>query len=463
MVNKMNMEWKIWLALIIVSLVTIISAFGLTNYLYNTFYVDQQINLLLSHGNALAASYEQNEQLFLEKVQWSGDSLEWDIIYTDDPMLLSGGLPFDMTMGENLITFEERQSLLSGENVVMIRNHEKLGQDILAVVIPLLKEEQLRGAIFLYTPLSTMYEPFRSFQVIILVTSIVLLVLMIFIARKITNYLVKPIKKMTEVTKRMAAGDFSERVMINQKDELGELTHSFNTMAISLQEVEEKRKEFLANVSHELRTPISYMKGFTEGVEEGVVEIEKYITIMKRETSRLERLIHDLLDLAQLEGDSYPMKSTPISFAQLIIDVVERFEIEWKERGIEVILDIDEDIIIYGDFDRLEQVVSNLLQNAIRHSGNDSNIEVSLVENKEKEAVMQIKDEGEGIPEKDLPKVLDRFYRVNKARTRKDGGTGIGLAIVHQIIKKHEGTILIKSKLGIGTTVTVKLPLYEEK
>lgn len=457
------MEWKIWLALIIVSLVTIISAFGLTNYLYNTFYVDQQINLLLSHGNALAASYEQNEQLFLEKVQWSGDSLEWDIIYTDDPMLLSGGLPFDMTMGENLITFEERQSLLSGENVVMIRNHEKLGQDILAVVIPLLKEEQLRGAIFLYTPLSTMYEPFRSFQVIILVTSIVLLVLMIFIARKITNYLVKPIKKMTEVTKRMAAGDFSERVMINQKDELGELTHSFNTMAISLQEVEEKRKEFLANVSHELRTPISYMKGFTEGVEEGVVEIEKYITIMKRETSRLERLIHDLLDLAQLEGDSYPMKSTPISFAQLIIDVVERFEIEWKERGIEVILDIDEDIIIYGDFDRLEQVVSNLLQNAIRHSGNDSNIEVSLVENKEKEAVMQIKDEGEGIPEKDLPKVLDRFYRVNKARTRKDGGTGIGLAIVHQIIKKHEGTILIKSKLGIGTTVTVKLPLYEEK
>ena len=457
------MEWKIWLALIIVSLVTIISAFGLTNYLYNTFYVDQQINLLLSHGNALAASYEQNEQLFLEKVQWSGDSLEWDIIYTDDPMLLSGGLPFDMTMGENLITFEERQSLLSGENVVMIRNHEKLGQDILAVVIPLLKEEQLRGAIFLYTPLSTMYEPFRSFQVIILVTSIVLLVLMIFIARKITNYLVKPIKKMTEVTKRMAAGDFSERVMINQKDELGELTHSFNTMAISLQEVEEKRKEFLANVSHELRTPISYMKGFTEGVEEGVVEIEKYITIMKRETSRLERLIHDLLDLAQLEGDSYPMKSTPISFAQLIIDVVERFEIEWKERGIEVILDIDEDIIIYGDFDRLEQVVSNLLQNAIRHSGNDSNIEVSLVENKEKEAVMQIKDEGEGIPEKDLPKVLDRFYRVNKARTCKDGGTGIGLAIVHQIIKKHEGTILIKSKLGIGTTVTVKLPLYEEK
>src|SRR5690606_16807464 len=193
---------------------------------------------------------------------------------------------------------------------------------------------------------------------------------------------------------------------------------AFNAMASSLQQVEQNRREFLANVSHELRTPISYMKGFSEGLAEGLIEKEKYISIMQKETSRLERLVNDLLDLAQLEGDSYPMKSSPISFAQVIIDVLERFELQCKEKNIQLVYELDEEIIVYGDSDRLEQVVMNVLQNAYQYSPNGNPIEIRLFEKGEK-AVLQIKDYGEGIPSEDLPKVTERFYRVNKARTRK--------------------------------------------
>lgn len=460
--KNMKLEYKLLLAFAFLIFVAIVSVVGLTQYLYQTFYVDRLVASLSAHGHALSEAYYQNKDNFLEKLEWSNESLEWKIIFTENPMLLSGNLPFDMEMDDHLISFEERQTLLSGNDLVLIREHEKFKQNILAVVIPLMKEKQLIGAIFLYTPLSAVYEPFRPLWTTIILSSFVLLILMLFVARKITNQIVKPLKQMTDVTKKIASGDFSKRVSISQKDEFGQLASAFNAMASSLQQVEQNRREFLANVSHELRTPISYMKGFSEGLAEGLIEKEKYISIMQKETSRLERLVNDLLDLAQLEGDSYPMKSSPIPFAQVIIDVLERFELQCKEKNIQLVYELDEEIIVYGDSDRLEQVVMNVLQNAYQYSLNGNPIEIRLFEKGEK-AVLQIKDYGEGIPSEDLPKVTERFYRVNKARTRKDGGTGLGLAIVYQIVKKHHGDIFIESEWGKGTLVTIELPKYSEE
>lgn len=459
--KNVKMEYKILLAFALLAFVTIASAVGLTQYLYQTFYVDRLIESLSSHGHELASTYDENKERFLEKIEWSNESLDWEIIFTENPMLLSGNLPFDIEMDEHLISFEERQTLLAGDDVVLIREHEKFKQDILAVVIPLIEEKQLNGVIFLYTPLSAVYEPFRPLWTTLILSSLALLTIMLFAARKITNHIVKPLKQMTRVTQHFASGNFSERLSISQNDEFGQLASSFNAMASSLQQVEQNRREFLANVSHELRTPISYMKGFSEGVAEGLIDYEQYISIMQKETSRLERLVNDLLDLAQLEGDSYPMESSPLPFAQLILDVIERFELKCKEKDIILVHKLDEEIIIYGDADRLEQVVMNVLQNAYQYSSKGQQIEILLFEQEEK-AILQIKDEGEGIPEDDLPNIIDRFYRVNKARTRNDGGTGIGLAIVNQIVKKHDGDISIESELGKGTKVTVELPVYGE-
>lgn len=454
----MKIEYKIWLTITLFAFVTIASILVVTHFLYQKLYVDRQIETLQMHGHALAETYAVNRASFHEQVRWSNESLEWEIIFTDNPMLLSGNLPFDMPLKENLISFEERQTLLSGQDLVFIRPHEKFNQDILAVVIPLREQGQLKGAIFLYTPLSAVSELFRPIMLQMIVLSFFLLLILIYAGQKVSGHIVKPLNQMTKAAERMAAGDFSERLSISQQDELGQLALTLNRMAQALQQVELKRREFLANVSHELRTPISYMKGVSEGVEEGVITVDHYIAVMKKESGRLERLVHDLLDLAQLEGDSYPMNVTMIPFSQLIMDVVQRFERSLENKRLTVQTDLDESLIVHGDPDRLEQVFTNILQNAIQYSHADEKIDVRLFAERN-EAVVQIEDAGEGIPDEDITYVFDRFYRVNKARTRKDGGTGLGLAIAQQIVKKHNGDIAIQSKLGEGTTVTVRIPI----
>lgn len=182
--------------------------------------------------------------------------------------------------------------------------------------------------------------------------------------------------------------------------------------------------------------------------------------IIQNESTRLSRLVHDLLDLAQLEGESYPLTMEPLVFAQLIHDVLDQMKFIASQKGISFNRALEEDCIIYGDSDRLEQVVRNLLDNAIHYTPSGKSISIELLVH-QNIAELTITDEGSGIPKAELPHVSERFYRVNKARTRKDGGSGLGLAIVYQIIKKHRGTFVLQSEQGIGTTAIIQLPSAE--
>lgn len=179
--------------------------------------------------------------------------------------------------------------------------------------------------------------------------------------------------------------------------------------------------------------------------------------IIQDEATRLSRLVHDLLDLAQLEGDSYPLTMEPIVFAQLIHDVLDQMAFIADKKSITFKRTLEEDCIVYGDSDRLQQVIRNLLDNAIHYTPSGKSISIELQVH-QGVAELKVTDEGSGIPKEDLPHVSERFYRVNKARTRKDGGSGLGLAIVYQIIKKHHGTFDIQSEPGFGTTAIIQLP-----
>ncbi|MCM3768094.1 ATP-binding protein [Neobacillus niacini] len=447
-----------------VSLVMIVTGAGLTYYLYEKFYVEKQKSLLVVQGEELKSYYQNstNKEEFKKRIEWTDKTSDARVIFTEDPMLLSAGIPYEEFTDNNLITFEERQHLLEGEKVIFVRKHPRFNQDILAVTIPLFKENQLEGAIFLYMSLVDVYEPFQSIRFILIVMFVVLLTLIIWIGHKMTNQIIKPLKEMETISQKMSQGDFSKRILVKKKDEIGNLSNSFNILASSLEEVDKKRREFLQNVSHELRTPLSYIKGYTEAILDGIVvdrnDIEKYVSIIQNEVGRMHRLVHDLLDLAQLEDDSYPMKCEPLPFAQLIMDVIERFELLASQKEIAIIRELDQDIIVNGDIDRLEQVVSNLLDNAIRYTPKGKSVRICLSQ-EENTAIFIIEDSGSGIPKEDLPKVVERFYRVNKARTRKEGGTGLGLSIVYQIVKKHDGELKIDSVYKEGTSVIVKLPL----
>ncbi|MCP3033342.1 cell wall metabolism sensor histidine kinase WalK [Halobacillus sp. A1] len=445
----------------VLSICTVSIGIGLTFYLYQTFYVDNQRDLLLLQGRNLEKVYEEHGEgeSLQSRLDWSSENSDAEVIFTQNPMELSASLPYDDSLRESLISFEERQKLLRGETVTMVRKHPMFDQDILAVAIPLLDGEVLEGAIFLYKPLEDVYGPFEGIRYILAGSMVLLLFLVIWMGRKIANQLVMPLKKMEMVSEKMAGGDFSKRIYPSSSDEVGSLAESFNRLAKYLEEEESNRREFLQNVSHELRTPLSYMRGYTEAIMDGLIqdeeEKEKYIRITHQETARLSRLVNDLLDLAQLEGDSYPMNLEPIPFAQLIYDVVERFKLRIEQKRISIILQLDEEAIIEGDADRLEQVVSNLLDNAIRYTHEADQILINIKQINGK-TVLTISDTGRGIPKEDLENIMDRFYRVQKSRTREEGGSGLGLAVVKQIIQKHNAEINIQSEAGKGTSVMIE-------
>ncbi|MCY7675338.1 HAMP domain-containing sensor histidine kinase [Bacillus safensis] len=459
--KPLSIKKKVLFLILAVIGIVAASALALTFYLYQHLYIDKQIDSLSLQGKKLAEIYHTHgkDKYFTDRMKWANDSSQANIIFTDDPMELSSGLPFDTDTNDNLITFKERQKLLQGETVVLIREHPKFHQDILGIAIPVFSSnDDLSGTIFLSMPLSDVYEPFVQIRLTLGISILMILLLIFVIGYKSSNKVVQTINKMKEIAMEMESGDFSKRMAVTKKgDELNQLSRSFNKLSSTLEKVEQHRREFLANVSHELRTPLSYMKGYAEGIEEGIIDQKKGMQIIQDEATRLSRLVHDLLDLAQLEGDSYPLTTEPIVFAQLIHDVLDQMAFFADKKNITLKRQLEEDCIVYGDSDRLQQVIRNLLDNAIHYTPSGKSISIELQVH-QSVAELRVTDEGNGIPKEDLPHVSERFYRVNKARTRKDGGSGLGLAIVYQIIKKHHGTFDIQSEPGIGTTAIIHLP-----
>ncbi len=226
-------------------------------------------------------------------------------------------------------------------------------------------------------------------------------------------------------------------------------------------------KDFVANVSHELRTPIAMLQGYSEALLDdmatSVEDRQELVQIIHDESLRMGRLVKDLLDLAKMENGRMEMKLAEVDVSSLMTRVHRKFSALCKEQEIGLILDIPDKPLLLeqGDEDRLEQVMTNLLDNAIRHTHANANIYIrGMEENDGNHLRIEFEDEGEGIPKEALPNIFERFYKADKARTRgAAGGTGLGLAIVKNIIDVHQGTITVDSELGQGTTFSILLPV----
>jgi two-component system sensor histidine kinase VicK len=231
-----------------------------------------------------------------------------------------------------------------------------------------------------------------------------------------------------------------------------------------LEKLEAMRREFVANVSHELRTPITTVKSYVETLLDGVLEDEKnarrFLEVVDRETNRMARLVRDLLQLSQIDYEEVKWKKSVLDLADLLQEACRRWQMEVKKKEINLTLDIPPVLpSVLADKDRIEQVVENLLSNAVKFTPEGGNIILSVAEKGEYVCV-HIEDSGIGIPREDLPRIFERFYRVDKARSRSMGGTGLGLSIAQQIIHAHGGEITIDSELGAGTKIAFTLPVF---
>jgi two-component system phosphate regulon sensor histidine kinase PhoR len=238
-----------------------------------------------------------------------------------------------------------------------------------------------------------------------------------------------------------------------------------------IRRLEKMRSEFVANVSHELKTPVAAVKGFAETLLGGGVTDEKtarsFLQIIYDENERLNRLIGDILELSKIESKRVQLECSPVHLIEFFGSVLETLSKVAEKKKITLSADVPEELFIEGDEDKLRQIFMNLLSNAINYTQDGGNVRV-IVANIQKadgsESVrFTVSDTGMGIPRKDLPRIFERFYRVDKARSRSSGGTGLGLSIVKHLVELHHGSITVESDLGIGSSFILELPLLQEE
>jgi signal transduction histidine kinase len=302
---------------------------------------------------------------------------------------------------------------------------------------------------------------FVALAVAAIAATVTSLAISLFVARRITG----PLRQMTQVSERISAGHYAERIEIppvHATDELGKLAASINALAVALEETERRRLEVIGNVTHELRTPIATLEGYLEGLLDGVIEpTPRTWAMLHTEAGRLRRLVEDLQELSRAEAHQIPLSLQPVAPQRLVQDALEPLDGQFTEKGLQLQVDLPEDLPqVMADPARAVQILTNLLVNALRYTPAPGRVEVAA--NFEAGMIaFRVSDTGVGLAPEQLDHIFERFYRVDKSRSRAFGGSGIGLTIAQSLAKAMGGEIRVESAgLNQGSSFTLTLPLY---
>ena len=308
-----------------------------------------------------------------------------------------------------------------------------------------------------------LYDSFRAgFNEALLWAMLVAGGLALVVSILFSRSVVAPVRAMMIVSQRIAEGHYDERVQSSAGDELGQLAVRFNQMAGNLQQVEMMRRQLIGDVTHELRTPLTAIKGSMEGLMDGILSpsAETFEQIHK-EADRLSRLVDDLQEHSRVESRAYKLDIVTVAVADLVEAALKRLGRQYEEKGVVLTSSLPPTLAhVRVDTDRIGQVLINLLGNAMQNTPKGGNVTISA-EQKGNDVLISVKDNGAGIPPEHLPHVFDRFYRVDKSRSRRaGGGSGIGLTIAKSLVEAHGGIIRAASDgIGKGSTFIFTLPI----
>ena len=301
-----------------------------------------------------------------------------------------------------------------------------------------------------------------------LVLGLVISVLLSFLLAKT---MVNPLQRLTNGIEEVARGDFSRKLEVTSSDEIGQLTESFNAMAqqletniAELERAEQMRKDFVANVSHELRTPLTNIKSYAETLADGVGELpaemeQRFLGVILNESDRMTHILQDLLTLSRFDSGRSELRLTRFPFAQAVDDTYQAILMDAQNHAHTVELKLPPDLPqVRADRERIMQVMMNIVSNAIKYTPDEGRIVLSAGRAGDR-VWMEVDDNGIGIPAGDRGRIFERFYRVDKARSRQSGGTGLGLSIAQEIMHRHEGSLYLVDKEEPGLTIRMELPV----
>jgi signal transduction histidine kinase len=309
----------------------------------------------------------------------------------------------------------------------------------------------------------TLFENFRasmfeSLGYAVLASVLAALLVSLFLSRRI----VAPVRDLTDASQRLTDGHYDERVQVNGSDEIAQLAAHFNQMAAQLEQVEFMRRQLIGDVTHELRTPLTSIKGYMEGLVDGVLpSTPETFNQIHSEADRLSRLVDDLQELSRVEAKAYPLDFRSVAVSDLVQTTVKRLSPQATAKRIGLRLSLPADLpLIQADEDRITQVLVNLVANAIQYTPEGGDVTISAARH-ENEIYISVKDTGIGIPPEHLANLFTRFYRVDKSRSRNaGGGSGIGLTIAKHLVEAHGGRVWAESAGdGQGSTFSFSLKI----
>ena len=360
----------------------------------------------------------------------------------------------------------DRQDIMDGLRQVLAGKEIDLhvnvdGNDFFTVGVPFVQNGWVLGAVFMQTPAQVIEAGASGLLLPVMTVAAAASVLAGLVLFVILRRMMKPLARLTEAARAMAEGDFAVRVPdVKSTHEVEELSAAFNTMADELSQVEDSRREFVANVSHELRSPITAISGYIEGMRDGVIppeEQEKYLGIVSDESKRLSRLIGELLALSRLERDDAALDCTDFDVCDLLERVFLRRTGDLEKRGMDIDCDFDpEPCFVHADMARIDQVLVNLIDNAIKFTP-DGGLITLCVRAENDLCTVMVRDNGVGILPEDRPRVFERFFTADRAHT-SGKGTGLGLSICQRILEMHGQKIrLLDTEVGAAFAFTLSL------
>jgi len=453
--------------IVLILAVLLVTSFFLLNTL-EQYYISYQYLILEAAAHPVAREATVNLREAPNVVTLSNVAEEYGrqyrirIVITDHRQRVQGD---SLRVGGLVGTTLERAEIaaaLAGEQGRSIQYSQLSEQWVMQVAVPIIFENTIIGAVFIASSLSDVYAVLANIREFLLLATVLSLLFAGLLGVYFAHHITVPIESLTAATEQIARGDLTQRVSVRSKDEIGRLGDQFNHMAGRLQEMTRQLREFVSNASHEMRTPLTSLNILVKSLREYPLEAderEEFLADIDQEVERLIHLVESLLDLTRLDrlGADDTMSMTDI--VPTVRNTLEMLKKRAEERGITLRYSLPESTEpVFAVLHQVKQVVFNLVDNAIKYTPEGGHVQVELFQEPER-LLLSVADNGIGIPPEHREKIFERFYRVDKARSREQGGTGLGLAIVKEIVVRHGGEILVEdNENGLGTRLIVTWP-----
>ncbi|OME75920.1 hypothetical protein BK120_30105 [Paenibacillus sp. FSL A5-0031] len=463
-INPHGIAIKLGVVLAVVILIIILCIEGILYSLFIRFYTDDSINEQIKRTNNYAAILSDH---------FDENTIRHVILMEED----TGNLLLIMDEAKSVLNQSSGIDTLDSFYVNESKSHDTINHG--PVLASDWKNEPYfitwasikiqdgggDGQIIMYGSTEPIQEAVKTLRNTFSAVSFASILMGIAVIIVITGKIVNPLLKMIKIAHSISEGKYNHKLDSRGKDEIGQLAAAINRMSSSIKYYKQQRNQFLADISHELKTPLTYMKGYSEVLLQDLSNDEdkrhQYLKLIHSQSIHLQRLVQDLLDLAQLEQQHFALAFQKTSLDKVIMNVLAFMQLPLKEKGIQLnYFPSQEPMFINGDDKRLQQVLINLLENGKNYTAADGTITIEVNRSDENGKVV-ITDTGIGIPEDEIPLIWDRLYRVEKSRSRVSGGSGLGLAICKEIIELHGGTITARSQVGKWTAFEIHLPLLE--